>query len=63
MSCCKVYEIPFLLYIGTVVAMEKQAGILKEEHKAVVEALRDSLERDLQQYRGHTFSLMSVTVY
>jgi glutaredoxin 3 len=36
---------------GTVVAMEKQAGILKEEHKAVVEALRDSVERDLQHYR------------
>ena len=39
------------IHAGTVVAMEKQAGIIKEEHKAVVEAMRDSVKKDLQQYR------------
>lgn len=32
---------------GTVVAMEKEPGILKEEHKAVIEGLRDTVVVDL----------------
>lgn len=39
------------MYAGTAVAMEKEPGILKEEHKAIVEALRDQIEKDLQQYK------------
>ena len=38
-------------HAGTAVAMEKEPGILKEEHKAVVESLRDQIEKDLQQYK------------
>ena len=34
-------------YAGTVVAMEKEPGILKEEHKAVIEGLRDTVVVDL----------------
>ena len=29
--------------------MEKEPGILKEEHKVVVEKLRDEIERDLKK--------------
>ena len=36
-------------YSGTAVAMEKEPGILKEEHKVVVEKLRDEIERDLKK--------------
>ena len=38
------------MIVGTAVAMEKQPDILKEEHKAVVESLRDEIEKDLRQY-------------
>ena len=30
--------------------MEKEADILKEEHKSIVEALRDQLERQLKHF-------------
>jgi glutaredoxin 3 len=36
---------------GTIVAMEKQPGILKEEHRAIIESLRDEIERDLLEFR------------
>ena len=39
-------------YTGTAVAMEKEAGILKEEHRAVVENLRDQIEEDLKKYQS-----------
>ena len=42
-------------YVGTVVAMEKEPGILKEEHKRTVEGLRDQMERELQQYSDTYF--------
>jgi hypothetical protein len=32
--------------------MEKEAGILKEEHRAVVENLRDQIEEDLKKYKN-----------
>ena len=38
--------------MGTAVAMEKEAGILKEEHRAVVENLRDRIEEDLKNYKS-----------
>ena len=47
--CMFVYIL--LFYVGTIVAMEKQPGILKEEHRAVIESLRDSIEKDLSEYR------------
>ena len=40
-----------LLPLGTVVAMEKEPGILKEEHTEMIESLRDQVEKELQQYR------------
>ena len=40
-----------LFFTGTIVAMEKVPGILKEEHKAIVEAERDNIERDLNEWR------------
>ena len=39
-------------YTGTAVAMEKEPGILKEEHRAVVENLRDQIEEDLKKYKS-----------
>lgn len=36
---------------GTIVAMEKQSGILKEEHIKIIEEIRDSIEADLHQWR------------
>ena len=39
-------------YTGTAVAMEKQPGILKDEHKAVVENLRDQIQEDLKKYKS-----------
>ena len=41
----------FTFYAGTIVAMEKQPGILKEEHRAIIESLRDEIERDLLEFR------------
>ena len=41
-----------ILCTGTVVAMEKQPGILKPEHRSVIEELRDSVERDLKEHRN-----------
>jgi len=41
-----------ILCTGTVVAMEKQPGILKPEHQSVIEELRDSVERDLKEHRN-----------
>jgi len=35
---------------GTVLAMEKNPNILKEEHKAVMEAVRDVVEKDFKEY-------------
>ena len=35
---------------GTVLAMEKDPNILKEEHKAVMEAVRDVVEKDFKEY-------------
>ena len=44
-----------LMYtVGTVVAMEKEAGILKEQHITVIEGLRDKIERDLKRFRDNT---------
>ena len=43
-KCC-------VLFAGTVVAMEKEQGILKEEHKMIIETLRDQIEKELQQCR------------
>ena len=40
-----------ICYTGTAVAMEKKPGILKEEHRAVVENLRDQIEEDLKKYK------------
>ena len=31
--------------------MEKEPNILKPEHVSIIEALRDKVERDFQQYR------------
>ena len=30
--------------------MEKEPGILKEEHKRTIEGLQDQMERELQQF-------------
>lgn len=35
---------------GTIVAMEKSPGILKPEHKSVIEEERDAIERDFKEY-------------
>lgn len=40
-----------MLLLGTIVAMETKPGILKPEHRAIIEAMRDSIERDLAKYR------------
>ena len=40
-----------MLFLGTIVAMETKPGILKPEHRAIIEALRDSIEQDLAKYR------------
>ena len=45
------YLVP-LYFAGTAVAMEKEPGILKEEHSAVVESLRDQIEEDLKKYKS-----------
>ena len=37
---------------GTVVAMEKEAGILKPEHMAIIEATRDKVEAEFKQYKA-----------
>ena len=39
------------MYVGTVVAMEKKAGILSEQHVAIIEGLRDKIETDFKQFR------------
>ena len=40
-----------LLYnAGTVVALEKEAGILKQEHQPIVEAFRDKVIKELNDY-------------
>ena len=38
------------LLTGTVVAMEKEAGVLKPEHMAIIEATRDKVMASLSQY-------------
>lgn len=35
---------------GTVVAMEKEPGILKASHTALIEELRDKLEEDFTEH-------------
>ena len=42
------------VYVGTVVAMEKEAGILSEQHVAVIEGLRDKIETEFKQFRDGT---------
>lgn len=37
---------------GTVVVLEKEAGILKPEHERVVEAFRDRVQKELKEYFG-----------
>ena len=38
------------LLTGTVVAMEKEAGVLKPEHMTIIEATRDKVMASLSQY-------------
>ena len=40
-----------IMHVGTVVAMDKEPGILKQQHKAVIEALKDQMERELRQHK------------
>ncbi len=37
---------------GTVAILEKEAGILKSEHRPVVEAFRDHLMQEFKAYLG-----------
>ena len=37
-------------HTGTVLAFEKEPNILKEEHRAVMEAVRDVAEKDFKEY-------------
>ena len=37
-------------HAGTVLAFEKEPNILREEHKAVMEAVRDVVEKDFKEY-------------
>lgn len=37
---------------GTVVALEKEGGILKPEHLVILEATRDKIEAELTQHRS-----------
>ena len=39
-----------ILHAGTVLAFEKEPNILREEHKAVMEAVRDVVEKDFKEY-------------
>ena len=43
-------HIPYILHAGTVLAFEKEPNILREEHKAVMEAIRDAVEKDFKEY-------------
>ena len=45
-----VYDVTSLPPSGTVVAIEKESGILKAEHKAVIEAVRDDVAKHIQQH-------------
>ena len=40
-----------LLLSGTIVAMETKPVVLKPAHRAIIEAMRDSIERDLRKHR------------
>ena len=40
----------YILHAGTVLAFEKEPNILREEHKAVMEAVRDVVEKDFKEY-------------
>lgn len=40
-----------MLLSGTIVAMETKPGVLKPAHRAIIEAMRDSIERDLHKHR------------
>ena len=37
--------------------MEKKPGILKPEHKTIIEELRDNIERELGEYRASQWRL------
>ena len=36
---------------GTIVAMETKPGVLKPDHRAIIEAMRDGIERDFAKHR------------
>ena len=44
----------YTMCAGTVVAMEKEAGILEEQHISIIEGLRDKIENELKQFRENT---------
>ena len=37
-------------HLGTIVALEKQAGVLKEEHIPIVESVRDKIEKEWTEF-------------
>ena len=39
-------------FTGTVVASDNKPGVLKPEHKTIIEELKDTIERELGEYRA-----------
>ena len=37
-------------HTGTIVALEKEAGILKDEHVPIIESVRNKIEKEWKEY-------------
>ena len=53
----------FIALLGTVVALEKEAGILRPEHQSIIEAFRNKLQREFKEYLADTEESESICTY